>query len=1136
MISARPPHGGRSLGEGARLRTLAGYTLGAVLHDDGDFALLRATDRDGRPVLVRSPRLERADDDRDRQLDHEFSLRHELDDAWAARPIRLDRAEGRQLLVLADPGGTTLRQLLGRPMAIERFLRLGIATAAALGRLHDRGLIHKDLKPANILVGAGDSVRLTGFGIASPAPREHDVVGSQEAAIGTYEYMAPEQTGRMNRSVDLRSDLYSLGVAFYEMLTGALPFSATDPVGWIHCHVARAAVPPDERLPSIPAQLSAIVMKLLAKTAEQRYQTAAGLAADLRRCQEDWRAAGAIPTFALGTHDLPGRLMIPERLYGRDSEHQQLAEAFARVAGGGRPELILVSGYSGIGKSSLVGQLEASIKPEQALFLSGKFDQFRRDIPYVTLAQAFRAIVRRILGESEAEVARWRSEILDRLGPNAQLMVDLIPELEFIVGKQPPVAELAPAEARNRFHGTFRRFLGAFGRADRPLVLFLDDLQWADAASLKLIEQLVTQDAIRGFMVIGAYRSNEVGPVHPLLASVAAIRTGGGPVHEMSLEPLPVAELVRFLADALHAVPREVEPLARLVHDKTGGNPFFAIQFLMALEEERLLAFDAAAAAWRWKLPDIRDKAFTDNIVDLMVAKLLRLSGATRDALHRLACLGNSARLRFLAIAADVSEEAMLERLEGAVRAGFLAVRGAGVKFVHDRILEAAYSLVAESERAAVHIQIGRLLVARLTAAEIEDAIFDIVNQFNRAGRAELDPAEAVRVCRFNATAGRRAKAAAAYGSAEGYFRQATLLLGDDAWETRYEECFALYLDLSECAFINEKYEEAEQLFNLLLAHARSIFDTARVHRSRIKLHQVTGRNDVAATIGLEALELFGVVVPDSDDEVRAQVVAEHRAVAVKLGQRQIRDLIDAPACADPNAGQAMALLADALTPMYFMRPAVYGLLILKLVNLSLDHGNTPELGHRLQCLRRAAGRAPGRGFRRRVRILERGIAAQREVRQQEAAGAAAVPPRRLHQSLAPAHGQQHALPRPGVSGVARQRRPVFAAYTASSHVPCAFEIGDRLDTVRQTTQKYEAFARQTKMYPVVHGIAADQAFTAAMEGSVTEVAEDYLAAFEKGSPHKAAPFCLPLWSPTLSAVKLPKGWGTVSVRSSHLD
>ncbi|HEY1721041.1 MAG TPA: hypothetical protein VGG27_07330 [Magnetospirillaceae bacterium] len=604
---------------------------------------------------------------------------------------------------------------------------------------------------------------------------------------------------------------------------------------------------------------------------------------------------------------------------------------------------------------------------------------------------------------------------------------------------------------------------------------------------------------MHSLLVIGAYRSNEVTETHPLRASAGAIRDNGGIVRDMSLQPLSPAQLVKFVADAVLSSPREVEPLARLVHAKTGGNPFFAIQFLMTLEEERLLTYDKSAAAWRWDLPQIRDKSITDNVVDLMVVKLLRLPEATRDALQRLSCLGIGTRLPILAVVLDTSEEAVVAYLERAVRAGFLVIRGDAVKFVHDRILEAAYSLVAEADRALVHIEIARRLIARLSEAEVEDLIFEIVNQFNRAGALVVDSAEAERVCRFNVLAGRRAKSAAAYGSAESYFRRAVSLLNPDAWDARYEDIFALHLDLSECAFINEKYEEAEQLFNLLITHAASIFDTARVHRSRIKLHQVTGRNDLAATVGLEALRLFGFSVPDSDDDVRAQVIAEHKAVASRLGGRQIRDLIDAPLCADPMAEQTMALLADALTPMYFMRPAVYGLLILRLVNLSLEHGSTADS---------ATGYSA-------YGVLLVGLLVEDLPSSFEFSNVAL----RLNEKFGNKKLQSPLLFRHGVF-INHWRRSiassmpyldqafqasldtgdlVFAAYTASTHVPCSFEIGDRLETVRQTVQKYQAFAQQTKSYPVIHGIAADLAFIAAMDGSADGIPDEYLAAFEKG-------------------------------------
>jgi len=522
------------------------------------------------------------------------------------------------------------------------------------------GLIHKDLKPANILVDAASgSVRLTGFGIASRLPRERQAPGPPEEIAGTLAYMAPEQTGRMNRSVDSRSDLYACGVVLYEMLTGALPFSAADPMEWIHCHIARQPVPPGERLNGIPASLSAIVMKLLAKSAEDRYQTAAGLEADLRRCQAQWEAHGRIEPFPLGTKDVSDRLLLPERLYGREREIDALLAAFDRVVADSATELVLVSGYSGIGKSSVVNELHKALVPPRGLFASGKFDQYKRDIPYATLAQAFQSLVRHILGQSEAELEQWRGALREALGANGGLIVNLVPELELVIGKQPTVPDLPPQDAKNRFQMVFRRFLGVFARREHPLVMFLDDLQWLDAATLDLLEHLFTHAEVRHLMLVGAYRENEVGPAHPLLRTLEAIRNAGARVEEIVLAPLGHHDVGQLVADGLHCEPERARPLARLVYEKTGGNPFFAIQFITALAEEGLLAFDPVATAWRWDMDRIRAKSYTDNVVDLMVGKLKRLSTAAQEALKQLACLGNVAEAATLAMVYGQPEEAM---------------------------------------------------------------------------------------------------------------------------------------------------------------------------------------------------------------------------------------------------------------------------------------------------------------------------------------------------------------------------------------------------------------------------------------------------------------------------------------------
>ena len=407
---------------------LSNYVFSALR--EGEISLYRGSGDGLDPILLVAPAGEHTARESLERLEHEYALRAALDPDWAARPVALAHRDGRMTLVLEDPGGELLDRLLGRPLEVRQFLRIAMPLAAALRCVHERGLIHKDIKPANVLVDrASGRAWLTGFAIASRLPREHRGPEPPEMIAGTLAYMAPEQTGRMNRSVDSRSDLYALGVTFYEMLTGTLPFAAADPMEWVHCHIARQPVPPDERVAGIPGPLSAIVMKLLAKTAEDRYQTAAGLMIDLRKCLVDCEATGRIEPFPLGGQDASDRLLIPERLYGREREIDALLASFDRVVADGTPELVLVSGYSGIGKSSVVNELHKVLVPPRGLFASGKFDQYKRDIPYTTLAQAFQSLVRPLLGQSEAEIGRWRDNLSEALGPNGQLIVNLVPEV-----------------------------------------------------------------------------------------------------------------------------------------------------------------------------------------------------------------------------------------------------------------------------------------------------------------------------------------------------------------------------------------------------------------------------------------------------------------------------------------------------------------------------------------------------------------------------------------------------------------------------------------------------------------------------------------------------------------------------------
>jgi len=911
------------------------------LGERADFNLYRGRQNDNlSPVLVVALSEEQPSPQSLRRLEHEYSLAAELDPAWAAKPLALSRHEGRMILVLEDPGGEPLDRILERdqwqPLNLTRVLRIAIGLTSALGQMHRHGLIHKDIKPANVLVDGDSNVRLTGFGIASQLPHERQSPVPPEIIAGTLAYMAPEQTGRMNRSMDARSDLYSLGITLYRMLTGTLPFAAADPMEWVHCHVARQPTPPSERA-ALPEPLSAITMKLLAKNAEERYQTASGLEIDLRRCLAELESHGRIDPFPLGAHDSSDRLLVPEKLYGREREIDALLEAFDRVVAHGTPELVLVSGYSGVGKSSVVNELHKALVTPRGLFASGKFDQYKRDIPYATLAQAFQTLIRQILVKREAEVNQWRGAIQEALGANGQLIVNLIPEVEFIIGKQLAVPDLPPQDARNRFKLVFRRFLGVFARSEHPLALFLDDLQWLDGATLELLEHLFTDPDLRHLMLVGAYRDNEVSSSHPLTRTLDVIRKAGGRMQEIALSPLGLDDVGRLVADALHCQPERVRPLVQLVQEKTGGNPFFVIQFLTALAEEGLLAFDPATQAWQWDMNRIRAKSYTDNVVDLMSGKLRRLSARTQEALKHLACLGNAAELATLSLVQGETEEAMHAALWEAVRGGLVFQQESTYKFLHDRIQQAAYSLILDEHRPNIHLHIGRVLLASASADQLADQLFDVANQFNRGAALLIDREEKAHVATINLRAGRKAKASVAYASARGYFAAGIALLDERDWNTQYELTFSLWLERAECEFLSGNVDTAEQLIGELSQRGTSNIDQAAACSLKIQLHIVKGEYPQAVDAALTCLHLFGIDLPAHP--TREQVQAEYDSVWQDLNGRPIESLIDLPLLADPEVQAAMQVLATLSSPAFFTDFQLFCLHLCRMVNVTLRHG-----------------------------------------------------------------------------------------------------------------------------------------------------------------------------------------------------
>jgi PAS domain S-box-containing protein len=912
-----------------------------VLLEDGERVFCRVgshANADG-SVLAVLPAAEHPAPATLNRLAHEYGLKEGLDGAWAVRPLELIREGGQTMLVLEDPGGEPLERLLGVPFEMDLFLRLAIDISVAVGRLHQRGLLHKDIKPANIMMNCADSqVRLTGFGIASRVPRERQAPEPPETIAGTLAYIAPEQTGRMNRSIDSRSDLYALGVTFYQMLTGSLPFTAADPMEWVHCHIARKPLPPSERSKNIPAPVSEIIMKLLAKTGEERYQTAAGVESDLRRCLAERERKGRIDRFALGEHDAPDRLLLPEKLYGRAREIETLLACFDRIVNNGTAELVLVSGYSGIGKSSVVNELHSVLVEPRGLFASGKFDQYKRDIPYSTLAQAFQSLIRPLLGKSDPELTGWREAFREALGSNGRLIIDLVPELKLIVGDQPPVPELPPRDAQRRFQLIFRRFLAVFARPEHPLALFLDDLQWLDPATLDLLEDLLTQPDMQHLMLIGAYRDNEVNSAHPLIRKLEAIRNAGTVVHEIILAPLAREDLGRLIGDALHCEPERVAALAELIHEKTGGNPFFANQLISVLVEERLLTFDYGEGRWSWDLNSIRAKGYTDNVVGLMVGKLNRLPVETQHALQLLACVGNSAEFALLEMVSQQSNEEMHGRLWEAIQAGLIFRSEHSYAFLHDRVQEAAYSLIPDEARAERHLRIGRLLATHIEPKQRGEAIFEIVNQLDRGASLITSQDERDQVAELNLIAGQRAKSSTAYASALKYVTAGAALMAEDGWKRRRELVFALELLRAECEFLTGELVAAEERLAALSMRAANTVERAAVTCLRMNVHTTLGKNSEAVDVGLDYLRHLGIEWSPHPSQKEAR--HEYDRIWTRLGEREVEDLLELPLMSDPASLATFDVLTRLGPPAIFTDMNLYALIACGAVNLSLERGN----------------------------------------------------------------------------------------------------------------------------------------------------------------------------------------------------
>ncbi|WNG39855.1 AAA family ATPase [Archangium violaceum] len=921
---------------------IPGYRVLGTIRATGSNALFQAVrEADGLPVILKTPMAPSPGPIDSERYRREFSILQRLREVrGVATPYAFERIHHRPVLLLERVHGDSLSEYTGQPMEVSRFLDLALSLVSTLGEVHCRNVIHKDIKPSNIMVEPSGAARLIDFGAATLQQVEHLDAAPTHLIEGTLAYMSPEQTGRMNRAVDYRTDFYSLGVTFYELLTGRLPFQARDALEWCHVHMAQTPRPPHELNPHVPPALSALVLKLMAKVAEERYQSAEGLQADLKRCRE---ALGRSEqeAFALGTQDTPNRFQLPQRLYGREQQVSALLEGFERVARTGKPELFLVSGYSGIGKSSVVHELHKPVVQRRGFFLSGKFDQFQRDIPYATLAQTLRGLVQQLLAGSDEEIARWRERVNHAWEGQGQLLVDLVPQLEVLVGRQPALQEVSPQEAQHRFYRVVRQFVSVFATKEHPLVVFLDDLQWADLAGLRLLGQMLSQPEPLPVLWMGAYRDNEVSPSHPLMQVLEETRKAGAPITDLRLEPLSVEQVELLVADALPGADREmVAPLAALVHEKTGGNPFFLLRLLVTLHQDGLLE-RVPGGGWRWDAEGVRARGYSENIVEFMVGRLRQLPPGTQHQLRLAACAGNVFSLQLLGTLSGLAEAGDVEQqLEPALQEGMLVRTGPEqYRFLHDRIQQAAHSLISEAERKAVHLRIGRLMLERLSQEEARESLFDVVSQLNAGAELMEEPSERHHLARLNAEAGRKAESAVALGPALTYFTTAFALIPGDPWETDHELAFKVRLARAKCALLSGNIAEARQLAEELRPRARTRADTVATYCLKNDLGLVTGDIQGALTSMLECLDVLGM--PLSRHPTWEEAVAAHEEVWALLGDRPIESLIDLPPMTDPDMKLVMLVLSTLFGPAYFTNNHLLIINLSRTLSLTLRYGIT---------------------------------------------------------------------------------------------------------------------------------------------------------------------------------------------------
>ena len=937
---------------------ILGYQITEELYESANTLVYRGQRSvDNQPVILKVLKQDYPPPEKIAGFKREYEITCNLNIAGVVDAYSLESDQHRWVMALEDFGGESLARLeLASKFPLTEFLTLAIQVTDILGQIHQQNIMHKDINPSNIVFNpTTGQVKVIDFGISTALARESTTIHNPDMLEGTLAYISPEQTGRMNRAMDYRTDFYSLGATFYEVLTGQLPFCTTGTMELVHCHLAKQPTSPSRLKADIPQPVSDIVLKLLAKDAEDRYQSAHGLRTDLEACLRQWQTTGSIIHVPIGQHDVSDRFQIPQKLYGREAEIAKLLAASERVSQGAS-EMMLVSGYAGIGKTALVQEIYKPITRQQGYFISGKFDQFQRNTPYSSLIQAFRSLMQQLLTESKAQIDAWREKLLTALGSNGQVIIEVIPEAELIIGPQPAVPELPPNKAQNRFNLVFQNFIRVFTKPEHPLVIFLDDLQWADTASLNLIKPLMTSPDSQYLFLIGAYRNNEVGPAHPLMLTLDEIQKAETIVNHISLSPLDFSSVNQLIVDTLNCAPEKTSPLAELVLEKTGGNPFFMIEFLKSLYAENLLVFDFQHGGWQWDLTDIQALNITDNVVELMAGKVRKLRSRTQQVLKLATCIGNQFNLQTLATIYEKSPRETASDLWEAVAQGLVLPLAdaykvieldvpnladevtVDYKFFHDRIQQAAYSLIPSEDKQAVHRRVGQLLLRNTPPDEREEKIFDIVNQLNLGTELIDRQSERDELAELNLIAGRKAKASAAYEPAFNYFKSGISLLGEDNWKGKYNLTLALYVEAAEVAYLNTDFEQMEIFAQVVLHQARTLLDKVKIYEVKIQAYTAQNKLPEAVKTALTVLKLLGVRFPEKPNKLNILLGLIRTKIAL-IGKR-IEDLINLPEMTDPYKLAAARILVCVGSAAYLTIPELFPLLVFKTVNLLVKHGN----------------------------------------------------------------------------------------------------------------------------------------------------------------------------------------------------